>query len=78
MCSQKILLLVYMFAFSFPAAHFHPVGRKHVTFSHHRFSRIFMLFLQRDTSPLFLSFFFFISRISFFSVIHVSVDMIKI
>ena len=67
-CGSMILLLVFLFTFFFTATHFHPAGRQHFSFYHHRY-KILMLFLQRDKSPLFL-----VSRFSSFSVIQVSID----
>ena len=71
MCSPKILLRVFIvFAFIFcTTTHFHLSGRKYFSFSHRRYE-IFMIFFQRNSSPL-----FFITRSSSFSVIRVSVDI---
>ena len=64
------MLYAFLFTFFFFAAtHFHRAGREHFSFSHRRY-KIFMLFFQRNWSPL-----FFISRSSSFSVIHVNVDI---
>ena len=74
MYSRKILLLVFLFAFFFIAAHFHLEGRSLLaaSISHfpHRSHEIFMFFFQRNSSPLFL-----ITHASSFSVIQVSADV---
>ena len=67
---KKILLPVFLFAFFFTSAHFHPAGSQHFSFS----NRHVILVKKFDA----FSFFFFISRSSSFSVIHNSKDIIII
>ena len=55
--------------FFFAATHFHLGGLKHFSFSH-RLYKIYMLFFQRNWSPL-----FFIPRSSSFSVIYGNGDI---
>ena len=69
---KKILLLVFLFAFFFTAAHFYLAGRWYFSFSHRRYE-IFMLFFQRN-----LVSFVFYSRSRSFSVIHVRKEIVKI
>ena len=74
MLSPKILLLVFLFALFFAAAHFYLASFSLLTASISHFLtagryKIFTLSLQQSSSPL-----FFISRSSSLSVIHVSLD----
>ena len=71
MCSQIVFFLIFFFLHCC-SFNFHLTGRQHFSFSHRHYI-IFILFFQRNSSSL-----FFISRSSSFSVIHVSVDIIKI
>ena len=71
MCSQTVFFLIFFFLHCC-SFNFHLTGRQHFSFSHRHYI-IFILFFQRNSSSL-----FFISRSSSFSVIHVSVDIIKI
>ena len=52
-----------------PPLIFHLLGCQYFSFSHRRYE-IFMFFFQRNSSP-----YFSITRFSFFSVIHLSVDI---
>ena len=65
--TKNVVMLVFLVAFFFTAAHFHLTGRWHFSFSHRRYEIFF--FFQRNSSHLFL-----ITRSSSFHVIQVSVD----
>ena len=67
---KKKLLPVFLFAFFFTSAHFHPSGRQHFSFSNRHVILV--------TKFAAFAFFFFISRSSSFSVIHDSKDIIII
>ena len=68
MCSPKILLLVFLFAFIFfTAAHFHLAGRFSFSSCHYEIFK----FSSDEICPLH----FFITCSSSFSVIHMSVDI---
>ena len=69
-CAYKnILLPVFLFAFFFTSAHFHPAGSQHFSFSNRH------VILVKKFAPFA---FFSISRSSSFSVIHDSKDIIII
>ena len=69
--TKDFVSCVHVRFYFFTAAHFYLAARQHFSFSHCRYE-IFMFFFQRNSSPLFS-----ITRPSFSSVIHVSVNIKK-